>query len=333
MLSRWRPTCWRSAVALAGVAAGCAAILPGATADAAPASSTPPGLQAVLNKANALSDQIDNLSEQYDGLKVQLGQARAELAIARENAAQDRKLFLQDQASIGQIAAENYMTGGISPALQMLQSATPQSLLNSASILTELQDENGTKISLVATAEYAAQRAQGAASQEQQRAKVLTAAMAAKVAQIQQKENFFNSEAFKQAEAIFQQTGSYPPIHVNGDSIGVQALRFALTRIGDPYVWGGAGPYDFDCSGLVVWAYAQVGITLEHYTGDLWNEVEHIPVSELEPGDLVFFYANASHVGIYVGDGEMVDAPTFGQDVQIQPVMYNVLVGAGEVVG
>jgi hypothetical protein len=64
--------------------------------------------------------------------------------------------------------------------------------------------------------------------------------------------------------------------------------------------------------GLVVWAFARLGIALPQYTGDLWNSGVHIPLSDLQPGDLIFFYPDISHVGIYPGDGPMVDAPDFG---------------------
>jgi peptidoglycan DL-endopeptidase CwlO len=323
----------RQAVTLGGILAVCAAAFPVATAGAAPAAGHP-GLQAILAKANVLSQQINALSEQYDGLKIQLAQARSEAALARENAKRDEQIFGQDQASIGAIAVENYMTGGINPALQLLQASSPQSLLNRASIMAQIQHENGAKVSIVAAAEAAAQRAIAAAAQQQQLAKSLSAKMAAKVAVIQKKENFFNSEAFKQAEAIFQQTGKYPisASQIPGDSVGVQALKFALTRVGDPYVWAAAGPTEFDCSGLVVWSYAQVGVTLEHFTGDLWNEGEHVSRSELEPGDLVFFFADISHVGIYVGNGLMVDAPEPGQDVQVQPVFWSAYAGAVRII-
>jgi cell wall-associated NlpC family hydrolase len=79
---------------------------------------------------------------------------------------------------------------------------------------------------------------------------------------------------------------------------------------------------------LVVWAFAQVGITLPHYTGDLWNSGVHVPRSDLEPGDLVFFYADISHVGIYLGDGLMLDAPDFGLTVRVEPVFWADFVGA-----
>jgi len=327
-----RSTILRRAAALLGTAAFCATALPGGVASAAPTGSGNPTLDATLAKANALSQQIDNLTQQYDGLKIQLEQAKAEAALARQDAARDLKILAQDQSYISAIAVEGYMTGGMDPAMQLLETSSPQNLLNRASIMTQLQQEDGAKVSLVAAAESAALRAEGAAGQQQSRAKSLAVAMASKVSQIRQRESVFNSQAFQQAAAIYAQTGHYPNIHPAGDSIGVQALRWALTKVGDPYVWGAAGPSAFDCSGLVLWAYAQIGISLMHFTGDQWNEGEHISRSELQPGDLVFFFPTISHVGLYVGNGLMVDAPTFGQPVQVQPVFWSAYVGAVRIV-
>jgi cell wall-associated NlpC family hydrolase len=333
-LSTSRSTTGRRVAALLGAAAICAAVLPAGVASAAPASGGTgnPTLDATLAKANALSQQIDNLSQQYDGLRIQLQQAQAEAALARQDAARDQRLLAQDELYISSIAIENYMTGGMDPAMQLLENSSPQNLLNRASIMTQLEQENGTKVSIVAAANSAALRAQGAAAQQQHRAKLLAAEMASKVSQIQQKENFFNSQAFQQAAAIYQQTGKYPNIQVHGDSVGVQALRWALTKVGDPYVWGAAGPSAFDCSGLVMWAYAQVGISLMHFTGDQWNEGQHISRSELQPGDLVFFFPTISHVGLYIGNGLMVDAPTFGVPVHVEPVFWSAYVGAVRIV-
>ena len=305
--------------------------MPATTAQASSSSSTPT-LDQILAKANKLSQQIDNLSEQYDGLQIQLTQAKQEVKLAKENAVRDDQLLTGDRAYINAIAVNNYMTGGLNPALQLLQSTTPQAMLNRASIITQLEHEAGAKINLVATAQQAALRANAAADQEEQHASQLRKTMASTVAKIQARENFFNSQAFAQATAIFQKTGHYPITSVQGSSIGVQALNHALTRIGDPYVWAAAGPSEFDCSGLVMWAYAQIGIHLLHFTGDQWNEGEHIPRSELEPGDLVFFYPTISHVGLYVGNGLMVDAPSTGQLVQIQPIDWGNYVGAVRII-
>jgi cell wall-associated NlpC family hydrolase len=81
-----------------------------------------------------------------------------------------------------------------------------------------------------------------------------------------------------------------------------------------------------------MWAYAQVGISLMHFTVDQWNEGEHISRSELEPGDLVFFFPTISHVGLYIGNGLMVDAPTFGIPVHVEPVYWGSFVGAVRIV-
>jgi cell wall-associated NlpC family hydrolase len=314
------------ALALAGV------VIPAGAAGAAPAAprsaSSSPNLKATLAEATKLSNEIDVLGQQYDALRIQLTQARKEAAIARQTTRRDQKLLAAGQVAIGQIAAEGYMNGNINPTMQLLQTNNPQEYLNQASIMLQLQQENGDKISLVATAQAAARRATLAAAQEESQATRLTATMRKKVDQMQAKENVLNSSAFSQAMTIFQHTGSYPDIEPTGDSVGVQALRWALTRRGDWYQWGAAGPSEFDCSGLVVWSYARIGISLPHYTGDLWLEGVHVARDELEPGDLVFFFPGEEHVGIYVGDGLMVDAPSTGQQVQIQPVMWNVYDGA-----
>ena len=133
----------------------------------------------------------------------------------------------------------------------------------------------------------------------------------------------------KQAMAIFTQTGQYPNIDIpTANTVGAQALREAISKEGDPYVWGAAGPSAFDCSGLVVWAYAREGIALPHYTGDLWNSGMHVARNDLEPGDLVFFFPDISHVGIYVGDGLMIDAPDFGVPVHVEPIYWSAYDGA-----
>jgi cell wall-associated NlpC family hydrolase len=322
---------WGRVAILASAATLISFTLPSGIGSAATAGA-PKSLQQLVAEANVLSNQIDVLGQQYDALKIQLTEAREEVTIAGETAQRDQKALGAGQAQVGQIASESYMMGGIDPTIQMLQTASPQQLLNRASIMLQLQYQQGGTMSLLQSAEDAASRAKQTASQAEAQATTLSAAMSKKVSQIQSKEAVLNSSAFSQALAIFDQTGHYPDIQVSGDSIGAQALRFALTKLGDEYVWGGAGPNVFDCSGLVMWAYAQIGISLQHFTGDQWDEGEHISRSQLEPGDLVFFFQDISHVGMYVGNGMMVDAPTFGQPVQIQPVMWNVYVGAVRIV-
>ena len=108
-----------------------------------------------------------------------------------------------------------------------------------------------------------------------------------------------------------------PPVSVPGGNSGAghpEAASIALRYLGVPYVWGGSSPGGFDCSGLVMYVYAQLGISLPHYTVTQWNATT--PVSSPAPGDLVFFNG-LGHVGIYIGGGQFVNAPHTGSVVRI----------------
>src|ERR1700730_14842513 len=195
--------------------------------------------------------------------------------------------------------------------------------------MTELDQASGAKVSTLATIEEQDQRARQTADQQIATVQALETQMNAKKQVIDAKIDQVNSEAMKQAMAVFTQTGQYPNISIpTANTVGAQALQASICREGDPYVWGAAGPGQFDCSGLVVWAYAQEGIALPHYTGSLWNSGLHVARSDLEPGDLVFFFSDISHVGIYIGDGMMIDAPDFGVPVKVDPVYWGAYVGA-----
>jgi peptidoglycan DL-endopeptidase CwlO len=101
-----------------------------------------------------------------------------------------------------------------------------------------------------------------------------------------------------------------------GSGVGTRALALAKGKLGDPYVWGAAGPSAFDCSGLVVWAFKQFGISLPHSSSTLSTMGTPVAKSALQPGDLVFFYSPVSHMGIYAGNGMVLNATESGQPVQ-----------------
>ena len=105
-----------------------------------------------------------------------------------------------------------------------------------------------------------------------------------------------------------------------GTSEGTTAVQAALTRVGAPYSWGGSGPSAFDCSGLVMWAYQQAGISLPHSSQMLARGGTPVSRDQLQPGDVVNFYSDASHTGLYVGDGMVVHASTYGQPVKVVPI-------------
>lgn len=99
-----------------------------------------------------------------------------------------------------------------------------------------------------------------------------------------------------------------------------QVVQAALTQVGSPYVWGGAAPGGFDCSGLVMWAFQQAGIALPHSSQALARGGQPVSLGDLQPGDVLTFYSDASHTGIYVGDGMMIHSSTYGQPVRVVPM-------------
>jgi cell wall-associated NlpC family hydrolase len=108
------------------------------------------------------------------------------------------------------------------------------------------------------------------------------------------------------------------PAPPSGDRATV--VQAALTQVGSQYVWGGAAPGGFDCSGLVMWAYQQAGISLPHSSQALAHGGQPVSLSDLQPGDVLTFYSDASHAGIYVGDGMMIHSSTYGVPVRVVPM-------------
>ena len=110
-----------------------------------------------------------------------------------------------------------------------------------------------------------------------------------------------------------------PPGGVGGGDRAT-VVQAALTQVGSPYVWGGAAPGGFDCSGLVMWAFQQAGISLPHSSQALAHGGQAVSLSDLQPGDVLTFYSDASHAGLYIGDGMMIHSSTYGVPVRVVPM-------------
>ena len=161
-------------------------------------------------------------------------------------------------------------------------------------------------------AEEAARQRRLAALARERIAREIAARQAAEAAQASQpdpaSQPFLSSPAAPLA-AIAPSSGAGHP----------EAAQIAARYLGVPYVWGGASPGGFDCSGLVMYVYAQLGISLPHYTVSQWNATIPISPSDLQPGDLVFF-DGLGHVGIYIGGGSFIDAPHTGSVVRVDSI-------------
>ena len=270
------------AAGLAVATAALALIVPGGIA-AARTIAPKPGLTTLVAEAKQLEFQINALSEQYDGLRIQLSRAEANARIAQQAASRGATALAAGQQAVAQLAAANYMNSGLDPTFQALTTGDPKQFLSQASTIAELDQSSGVMVSTLTGQVTQALRDKQTADQQIAAVQALEAQMDAKKKVINAKIDKVNSAAMKQAMAVFEQTGQYPNITIpTANTVGGQALQAAITREGDPYVWGAAGPGQFDCSGLVVWAYAQEGIALPHYTGSLWNSGMHVARSDLE---------------------------------------------------
>jgi peptidoglycan DL-endopeptidase CwlO len=246
-------------------------------------------ISVILGAANLddLLDRIDNV-KRISSQDVQIIKA---VRNARNDVQKQEKQLESDRSEQAQVVAER----AAQQASIESQLAERQSLYNS--IKDQISDLE---------AEERARQAQLAAEAEQRQAESDRVAQAASDAGVSVDEVTIVSEPTG--------IGTAPP-SISGGS----AVDYALSMLGVPYVWGGASPGGFDCSGLVVWAYGQVGVSLPHYTGALWNSGVAVSYESLQPGDLVFFHG-LGHVGIYIGGGQMVHAPHTGDVVKISDI-------------
>jgi len=316
------------AASLAAVTATLALDVPGGIS-AAQVIAPKPDLKALVAQAKQLEFQINSLSEQFDGLRIQLTRAKANAKIAQQAASRGQAALAMGQQAIAQLAAANYMNSGLDPTFQALTAGNPGQFLSQASAIAEMDQSSGVMVSTLSHQVEQALRDKETAQQQIAAVNALENQMNGKKKLILAKIDKVNSAAMKQAMDIFEQTGQYPKVTIpTANTVGAQALQAAISRLGYPYIWGAAGPTSFDCSGLVMWAYQQVGISLPHFTVSQYNSGMHVSRGDLEPGDLVFFFSNISHVGMYIGNGMMIDAPNFGEDVKVQPIYWNEFVGA-----
>jgi cell wall-associated NlpC family hydrolase len=230
-----------------------------------------------------------------------------------------------------------YREGGSLGVVEALLSARSIDELESTmELLTRIGDQNAATISQLkqteqetAVEQQALVVAQTAAYQQQT---VTAAKKAALQAQLTAENNLKASLDAKVKKILAEQAaaaqraaaararrdgvipGGNPP---SNGTIGAKAVWWAEQKLGCWYSWGASGPSTFDCSGLTMWAYAHVGISLPHYSGAQFNSGPHVSRDNLEPGDLVFFGNPIHHVGMYVGNGDFIEAPCTGLRVRI----------------
>ncbi|MEV5569603.1 NlpC/P60 family protein [Spirillospora sp. NPDC052269] len=316
----YRHAATRRAAAATGLAVALSAAPPGL---AAHADSKPSGDKELTSQALRLADQLERLTEQYNGLRVKLRETQTAAKAATANSRQQNATLATLRTRISRLAAATYMQGGgTDPAVSFVVSKNPQQVLDRAATLRYFATQSSTRfVSLLQTMQ-AADRAFKAAQERAQEVTALRGQVDAQRTKV--------STAYERIRGrlVKHDPGSVAKLPVVGDDVGARALRLAMTKIGDPYVWGASGPSSFDCSGLVMWAFEQLGVNLPHYTGDQWNAGPHVSRDQLRPGDLVFFYPDLHHIGMYVGAGKILHAPHTGDVVKIDDLAGRPFAGA-----
>ncbi|MEV0809284.1 NlpC/P60 family protein [Micromonospora sp. NPDC050200] len=300
-------------VAAVAVGAGMLAV----PAYAAP---TPEEIEAAIDKQ---WEQLEPTIEQYN-------KVRAQLKVNRKKSAELEKkiqpLALQTELAmnrVGDLASRYYMTGPSQDIGALLISAKPGTLTEQLTILDRLaaQERKELQVVIDARQKYDA---------EKQKLDTLIAAEVKQEKELAAKKSQINAE-IKRLQAAMPKTvvkvAGCPTIKGVVSSAAQTAIRVACQQVGEPYVWGADGPDSFDCSGLTQYAYKAAGIYLTHHTGAQWNEGKSIPRSEARPGDLVFFFSDLHHVGLYLGNGLMVHAPRTGKPVQVASIDYMPVAG------
>ncbi|MFC4057283.1 C40 family peptidase [Planomonospora corallina] len=289
-----------------------------------------PGLQELAKQADRLHTEIEQLAEQYNGERVKLKQAQRTAAAAKKTLANSESRLQELRQKTTLLAQSNYMAGGLANTLAFTSSGDPSAFLDQAATAYALQQQQSEQLAQLGQAVKAAERAKVSAKARTDEVTKLLDQLGTKRTKIERLVAQVESDLFRQVRQRANSGGRAVKVDmpIVGDGKAAQAARWALTQQLKPYVWGAEGPSGFDCSGLVMWAYQKVGISLPHYTGNQWTAGTRISREEMRPGDLVFFYNDLHHVGIYIGGGLMVHAPRTGDVVRIAPIAGRPFAGA-----
>lgn len=326
-----------SRIAAVTIAAGALSLIP------SPGQAEPkPSVDVVRQQVDKLYEQAEAATEQYDGILAQekTVQAQAEQASRRVARQQEDINRLRDE--IGPLAAAQYRNGGIDPTMQLMLSSNPDAFLGQAEMVDRVSGRQASVLSELEAKQRQVAVERAAATQKliavEQKRRDLSAKKTEVQGKLAQARSLLNSLTAKgraklkaQEKAQSKALGnSDKPANYTGPASGRarSALDFAYAQLGKPYQWGATGPSSFDCSGLTGGAWRAAGVSLPRTSQDQYGSGRQVAQSDLQPGDLVFFYSDIHHVGIYIGGGKMIHAPRTGKNVEIAGISTMPYAGA-----
>ncbi|MDL5156846.1 C40 family peptidase [Actinomycetospora termitidis] len=302
----------------------------------------PPGANDVVRSLADANARAEAANEAAMGAREQLPVRRAEADRTRKAAdaargavSEAREALDRAYVAVDQLTRSTYQGGDLDQLGALLSAPTPQAYLDKVELLDTVSEANRSVLQRYLDASSAAESAQADAD-----ARATDARRAADdAARTLEDAARTKAQADRDVAAADAALGRLSrgdrallrgggvtnyPTNIAGNSLGVAALRAALSRQGAPYVWGATGPNTFDCSGLVQWAYRQIGVGMPRVAAAQQQVGQLVDPAQVQVGDLIFFGSPATHVGIYVGGGRFLEAPQSGDVVKVAPVRRNV---------
>jgi peptidoglycan DL-endopeptidase CwlO len=298
----------------------------------------PSAATAAPGTAAEAKELVEKAAQQLTAVDEQVRSAEVDAAQQQQLAARAAKVAAAAQAKLDAyepqlraIAQSGYAGTTQSRVAAFLTSESADDLVQQIQTIDLIADHTNLVIAQVAAAQDAAEQAQAAADEAKAKAEAGLAALEKQKADLQRQVDAYQADfarlsAQEQAAVTAAVAGpslaapSADSLPLAPSSAAGAAIQAALAQVGDPYVWAGTGPDGFDCSGLTSYAYAAAGVALPHSSRAQSQLGRQVGRSELQPGDLVFFYSPISHVGLYIGNGMMVHARTYGHPVAVTSV-------------
>lgn len=286
----------------------------------------------ISHEAEVSAEAMHNAQIEYDKQRTIVADSRKKSAAAKKSLEDTEAKVASYQGTVDAVVRASVRGARVNRLYAVLVSDSPQSLLDQMSGLEMLSRQTAAELKGLKKARDNAAAAQAAADATAATAEKAVVAAEQSRGELQAKQANLQLQAI-QVRAVYQSmTGKQlaalrgpkfdfdPRFVPKGTSPALVAVQAAITRIGDPYVWGATGPDQFDCSGLMVWAYKQAGKTLPRSSEAQLGGGTAVDRKDLKPGDLIIYYPAATHVGMYVGDGYVIHASTFGVPVKVVPV-------------
>jgi cell wall-associated NlpC family hydrolase len=317
----------RSGLLIGATAALTVTVLPG-TAAADPDRATTP--EQAIQLVTEADHQLEVVTEQLNEAKVVLEHQQADVAAAEQAAADAQARLDALDGQIRQLARTAYTGDTFAELDVMLTSGSADEFLHQLGTLDAIAGHTNDLVTEIALVSEDAATAKAAAGKATAEAQAAVDSISAQQAELKGKIEDYQRQyaaltAPQQEEVSRAHAGEAvaAPSGVIAPSQAAQvAVDTALAQVGDPYVWGAGGPDSFDCSGLMQYAYAAAGISLPHSSRMQSQMGASVSPSALQPGDMLFFYSPVSHVGMYIGNGQMVHASTSGSPVKVVEIEY-----------